>query len=294
MFREPGSSGWKMADSRGIGVQSRSQDTKYFLGPGVMFGTNVVFGPNCKSVTIGAGSFIGNDVYIDVEELVIGDYFTLHHGSIIHGAVCSIGHNCWVGQYTILDAHGSYLTVGNNVGVGAHSQLWSHMKFGDMMEGCRWNVMSSLEIGDDVWLVGHCIVSPIKAAPRSMLLAGGVATRDMLENRVYAGTPAKDITDSVGPQFEELEAGVRTDRFEKLVDEFSATGADTSFIEIVGLGEEWPEDPLVTGFSPEVRVYQPRYTEIEMEFMKNFLLYDRAKYCPRVPGLSSPERSSGS
>lgn len=284
MIREPGSSGWGRVDHDEVAADVRSPHTQFFLGPEVRFGKNVVFGPNCKSVTIGAGSFIGNDVYIDVEELVIGDYFTLHHGSVIHGKVCSIGHNCWVGHYTILDAHGGFLSLGNNVGVGAHSQLWSHMKFGDTMEGCRWSSMSSLEVGDDVWFVGHCIVSPIKAARRSMLLAGGVATRDMSENRVYAGTPAKDVTDSVGPQFEKLATGVRTDRFAKLVDEFSATGADASFVKIVGLGEEWPDNPSVTGFSPEDRAYQPRYTEIEMEFMKSFLLYDRAKFCPRATG----------
>ena len=30
------------------------------------------------------------------------------------------------------------MNIGNNCGIGAHSQLWSHIKYGDMLEGCRF------------------------------------------------------------------------------------------------------------------------------------------------------------
>lgn len=53
-------------------------------------------------------------------------------------------------------------------------------------------------VEDGVWFVGHCLVSPIRAKARSMAMLGSVVTKDMDHNRIYAGTPAKDITDKVG------------------------------------------------------------------------------------------------
>jgi UDP-3-O-[3-hydroxymyristoyl] glucosamine N-acyltransferase len=128
-----------------------------------MIDSSVIFGQACQNISVGHGSQIRAGVYIDVIDLKIGDYVTINPGTVLHGNKLTIGHNCWIGQYTILDAYGSQLLIGNNCGVGAHSQLWSHMKFGDMLAGCQWHNMSELIIEDDVWFVGHCLVSPIRA-----------------------------------------------------------------------------------------------------------------------------------
>ena len=158
---------------------------------------NVIVSNNCKSIKIGFGSFIGRDTYIDTESLNIGEYTTIHHGAIIQGEEVQIGHNCWFGHYSIIDGTGGCF-IGNNVGAGAHSQLWSHMKFGDVLAGCRFNSQNKLIIEDDVWLVGHSIVGPIKAEKKSLLMTGSFATQDMKENKVYWGNPAKLMEDMKG------------------------------------------------------------------------------------------------
>ena len=249
------------------------------IGGNVRWGRNVVFGAACRKVTVGYGAFVGNDVYIDVEELVVGDYLTLHHGSVIHGKSCAIGHNCWIGQYCILDALGGRLGLGNNVGVGAHSQLWSHMKFGDRLAGCRWYRMGSLDVGDDVWFVGHCIVTPIKAASRSMLMVGGVAVKDMEDNPVYAGSPAKDMTETFGPQFQEVSPADREAGFAKLLEEYRLQGHPTDFVRLVATRDELAAGGDRTPFCLATREYAPRYAEDEVRFMR-FLLYDKAKFVP--------------
>jgi acetyltransferase-like isoleucine patch superfamily enzyme len=257
-----------------------SRDADLRIGEKVSWGRNVVIGPNCRSVSIGFGSFIGNDVYIDVEELSIGDYLTLHHGSIVHGKKCVIGHNNWIGHYTILDSLGGLLQLGDNVGVGAHSQLWSHMKFGDVLAGCRWSSSSELIVGNDVWFVGHCIVSPIRAADRSMLMVGSVVTKDMEANHVYGGSPARDMTDELGGQFEEsVGYADKEARFQGYVEEFNQAGNASDFIRF---GAETPSelDPGHTFFNLESREYTPRFTEDEYRFMR-FILYERAKFTPR-------------
>lgn len=262
-------------------AEVRNPDCSVRLGPNVTIGKNVVLGPSCKTVEIGFGSRLGRDLYLDVEELRIGDYCTIHHGSLLHGIKTSLGHNCWIGHYSIIDSLGGDTRLGNNVGVGAHSQLWSHMKFGDVLAGCRWHSSGSLVLGDDVWLVGHSIVGPITAAPASMLMTGSVAVRDMVENHVYAGSPARDMTEKFGTQFEWSSLRERGDAFQRLKEEFeSATGVDTAPFRAV---EKFSDAPDVTEFNLAERSYKPRYTSDEYRFMR-FLLYDKAKFVPVSAG----------
>lgn len=256
-----------------------NKDSQIEISDGVRLGSNVVFGANCKSVRIGFGSFIGNDVYIDCEQLTIGEYTTIHHGSIIHGKNCAIGHNCWFGHYTIIDSLGGETRIGNGVGVGAHSQLWSHMKFGDALAGCRWNSSGKLILEDDVWLVGHSITGPIHAHAQSMLMTGSVAVKDMLPNHVYSGSPAKDMTDKFGKQFEPTNASQRESIFNDYLAEFEAQGKDISALRAVTEFDPDAYSKGITQFNLADRTYMPLYNEIEVEFMR-FMLYEKAKFNP--------------
>jgi UDP-3-O-[3-hydroxymyristoyl] glucosamine N-acyltransferase len=112
---------------------------------------------SAKKIIIGDQCYIGDNVQIILDEFSLGDYCTIHHDTNIHGYnPASIGHNAWIGQYCILDSIGG-LTIGNNVGIGAHSQLWSHIKYGDELQGCNFKSEKPLILEDDVWLVGHVI-----------------------------------------------------------------------------------------------------------------------------------------
>lgn len=244
----------------------------------IRWGENITFGPNCKNISIGYGGFIGDNIYIDVEELHIGDYFTIHHGSVIHGKKCVIGHNVWIGHYSIIDSSGGLLTLGNNVGIGAHSQLWSHMKFGDRLAGCRWFNMERLIIGDSAWFVGHCLVAPIVVEPRAMLMLGGVAVKNMRENHIYAGSPARDVTDKMGGQFKEIDLKEKERLFSRYISKYEDTGNNVDFIETAKDLDRAPISEK-TYFDIEMQHYVPRYTDDEYKFMK-FLLYDRAKFLP--------------
>ena len=241
---------------------------------------SVVFGPNCHSIKIGHGTQIHRDVYIDVDNLEIGDYVTIHHGTVVHGETIRIGHNCWVGHYCILDGHGGFLSIGNNVGVGAQSQLWSHISFGDTLAGCRFKSHDSLVIEDDVWFVGHCIVTPIVAKEKSMLMVGSTVTKDMEANHVYAGSPASDRTDVFGTQFSNTSDAQRVEAFLELVKQYGEQGGDTDFIQVwecLSAPEEAQDGRTI--FSPARRRYIPTYSEQETRFMR-FLLYDKAKFIP--------------
>lgn len=228
-----------------------------------------------KRVVLGDNVYIGHNVEIICDDVEIGDYTKIHHHCNIHGyKPFKMGHNCWVGQFTIMDCIGG-TTIGNNVGIGASSQLWSHILYGDMLEGNRFMSNDELNIGNDVWLVGHCIVSPVTIADKAMALVGSVITKDMEYNHVYAGTPAKDITDKVGPQFADVTIDEKTGKMVDHLFDFDAY----STIRIVDSVDKFNLDDELSYFDVDTRTYTKKRTKDEVEFMK-FLLPTKAKFTP--------------
>lgn len=235
-------------------------------------------GKEAERVVIGDNVFIDKDCVILVPEFVIGDYSTIYKNCRISGyKPCRIGHNFWVDQNCILNSTEN-LTIGNNVGIGAYSQLWTHIKHGDVLEGCRFNATKEMIIEDDVWFVGHCIVSPIIAKKKSMAMVGSVITKDMEENHIYGGSPAIDLTPKLGNQFIERSTEEKLELMQSKLNEFSLIEPKAKeFIEIVNaLGENRSNN--ISYFNVSDRTYTKTKNSIEIKFMK-FLL-PLAKFTP--------------
>jgi len=247
----------------------------------IILGKNVIISPkaiirgvdgNAKKITIGDNTYIGDNVQIILDEFKIGDYCKIHHHTNLHGyKPMKIGHNAWVGQYTIIDSIGG-VNIGDNCGIGAHSQLWSHIKYGDPLQGCNYNMSSPLIVEDDVWFVGHCIVSPITAKSKSMALAGSVVTKDMEENRIYGGTPAKDLTDKILPQYTPLTLLQKWDIINQL-----QIPKGIKFIEDES---QVNNEDDISYFNIVNRTYTKKRTEMEISFMK-YLQSKLIKFIPK-------------
>lgn len=227
---------------------------------------------NAKRIVIGDNTFIGDNVQIIIDDLEIGDYCKIHHHVNIHGyKPLQIGHNAWVGQGTIIDSIGG-VKIGNNCGIGAYSQLWSHIRYGDPLIGCNYNDNKELIIGNDVWFVGHCIVSPIIAKDRSMALVGSVVTKDMEENHIYGGSPAKDLTYKIKPQFTDITIEEKWDIFKKY-----QVPNDVVLIE--------NDDEILyddkSYFNITNRTYTKRGSDTEISFMK-ILQSNLIKFTPKL------------
>lgn len=228
---------------------------------------------NAKNVVIGDNVYIGNNVQIICDDFSIGDFSKMHHNTNVHGyKPCSIGHNAWIGQYSIIDSIGGVI-IGNNCGIGAHSQLWSHIKYGDTLEGCNFLSDDQLLVGNDVWFVGHCIVSPVTVKDKAMALAGSVVTKDMDENAVYAGVPAKKLGNV--EQFSFVDIGEKMEKMKKYLSEFG--GSDR--IKIVESEDEISLEDDSTYFIVGSRKYTKKGIDDEVNFMQ-FLLPDKAKFVP--------------
>jgi acetyltransferase-like isoleucine patch superfamily enzyme len=220
-----------------------------------------------RKVVLGDFSFIGRHTRIMTPEFKIGHYSKLHAFSYAHGDnPLQIGRNCWIGGNVVLDSKGG-LDIDDNVGIGAQSQLWTHIQFGDIVEGNRFFSNRYVHIGKDAWFVGHCIVSPVEVGERSMALVGSVITKDMLPNHVYAGVPAKDVTDKVGPQFEERTVNQKADKLKEIIDEFVANNPQfKNQLLVVQSPEEIKEG--VCCFDVSRRVYTRTYSDAEVAFLR--------------------------
>ena len=220
---------------------------------------------------IGDGVWIGDDVVIEGPKVSIGDYTMIRESTTVGGrSETSIGMCCWFGPGCILNATAP-LTLGNGVGAGARSQLWTHARFGDTLQGCRFDSDKPMVVEDDVWFVGQCLVSPIHAKARSMAMLGSVVTKDMEADRTYGGSPAKDITDRLGPQYVPVST---EDKLRRMNDELAAFGEERPVDGRIEIVTEWPEtmDPEISYFNVSNRRYTKRLSDIEIDFMLHLLV----------------------
>lgn len=228
-----------------------------------------------KSIKIGDGCYIGDFVQIIVDDFTLGDYCKIHHHTNFHGyKPMTIGHNAWIGQGTIIDSIGG-VEIGNNVGIGAYSQLWSHIKFGDISMGCNYLSDKKLEIHDNVWLVGHCIVSPVTIEKGSMALVGSVITRDMKADHIYGGSPAKDLTGKIPSQFTYTSAEDRYVSISKYLEDFG----DGDKLRICMSSNDFDFENELSYFDVSSMTYTKKGNSQEIKFMQ-FLLPEKAKFIP--------------
>lgn len=264
------------------------------IGHGVVVEDGVVItgtsGP-ADGVVLGDFCFIGRDTRIVVPEFRLGDYSKLNAFAFAHGErPLQIGRNCWFGGNVVLDSQGG-LDIDDNVGVGAHSQLWTHIQFGDIVEGSRFHSHRYMHVGRDAWFVGHCIVSPVRVGERSMAMVGSVITRDMEPNHIYAGVPAKDVSDKLGHQFEERTVEQKAAMLSELITAFEEQNSRyRGQLHVVS-------DPNEIGaegsyFDVSRRIYTKRYLEAEVAFLKAHV--PLVKFFPDdEPDFITPQNESG-
>jgi len=271
-------------------IEGRIEADEVHIGLGVRVEPGVVIrgkGGPAKRVYLGDFSYIGQGTKIFAPEFILGDYTKLNERTFGHGVnPLRIGRNCWFGGNVVLDSMGG-LDIDDNVGIGAGSQLWTHVQFGDIVEGSRFFSSRYMHIGKDAWFVGHCLVSPVKVEPRAMALLGSVVTSDMLENRIYGGSPAKDLSEKVGYQFESRTVEQKAAVLNRLISEFGAS--QPALAEQLRCVTAYPEQPEtgVTYFNVSDRTYLRQNSEAEVVFLKTYV--PLVKFAPSgAPALYSP------
>ena len=113
---------------------------------------------------------------------------------------CEFGTNITIGEHTYVNFNVTMLDVGpirigNNVLIAPNAQLYTATHDMDYQDRRSWQVYGKgITIGDDVWIGGGAVICPgVTIGARSIVGAGAVVTKDVPEDVVVAGNPARVI-----------------------------------------------------------------------------------------------------
>ncbi|MFZ5979595.1 MAG: hypothetical protein ACOYVF_03090 [Candidatus Zixiibacteriota bacterium] len=250
-------------------------------------------------IIIGDYTFIGYDSTVLVPELSVGDYGAVHNHLLLNGyAPCVIGHNCYVGQHSVLNAS-EKLTIGNNVRLALNGYIWTHVESGELLEGCNFYGRSPVTIEDNVWLTGCNIsVSPgVTLRNGSIILHGSVVTRSTEPRHCYSGVPAVDVTDKLKP-YHEITYDEKFERLKRYAEEFydarpeyrgrvifvnrfpdAFSQRNEEVLIIAKSGAVKDYGGRVSSFALESKQYTKKRTELEEAYIR-FHLGARARFIP--------------
>ena len=113
---------------------------------------------------------------------------------------CEFGANISIGKHTYINFNVTILDVGpvligNNVLIAPNAQLYTATHDMPFMARRSWQVYGkAITIGDDVWVGGGAIICPgVTVGARSIIGAGAVVTRDVPEDVLVVGNPARIV-----------------------------------------------------------------------------------------------------
>ena len=135
-------------------------------------------------------------------ELLTELFGTVGNGiSVEHNFHCDLGYNIHVGENfyagyncTILDM--AEVRIGDNCLIAPNVGLYAAGHNINPVNRHKTGFAKPITIGNNVWIGGHCvIVGGIKIGDNSIIAAGSIVTKDVPENAIFAGNPAKKIKD---------------------------------------------------------------------------------------------------
>jgi len=112
---------------------------------------------------------------------------------------CDYGYNIYTGKRVyfnvgcvVLDV--CKVSIGNYVFFGPGVQIYAATHPLDASQRRKKAIGATIEIGDDCWIGGNTIICPgVKIGARAIIGAGSVVTKNVPEDSIYAGNPARSI-----------------------------------------------------------------------------------------------------
>lgn len=114
-----------------------------------------------------------------------------------------IGEGTWIGAFTVIDGSGG-LEVGKGCDISCGAHIYTHSTVKRCVEGKRFNKDGTInrnsierkpvKIGDHTFIGPNAtILMGVTIGSRCVIGAGAVVTKDVPDNTIVAGVPAKKI-----------------------------------------------------------------------------------------------------
>ncbi|TGN26864.1 acyltransferase [Empedobacter tilapiae] len=127
----------------------------------------------------------------------LGDNVSIQPGVFIFNPdKISIGNNVSIHPMCYIEGAGE-IEIGNDVSIAHASTLIStNHQWNDLEKPIKYNkeTFGKIVINDDVWIgCGVRVLSDVTIGSRSIIAAGAVVNRNVENNSIYGGVPAKKI-----------------------------------------------------------------------------------------------------
>lgn len=158
----------------------------------------------CPSrLSLGEGTLIDVDAFFDIKSeaasVTLGarnQIMKAAHFETGYDGHVTLGDDCYVGPFTILNGYGG-LEIGDNALIAGHCHIVTgNHGFSDLSRPMNTQGITStgIVIEDDVWLgAGVKVLDGVRIGRGSIISAGAVVTRDVEPMSIMGGVPAKLI-----------------------------------------------------------------------------------------------------
>ncbi|WP_412468461.1 acyltransferase [Pedobacter sp. KLB.chiD] len=189
------------------GYRSVSSSLQYLISIMLLKANLVSFGRGLKSNGI---------PYLDISpfgKMSIGENFKMNNGGrynmigrqqkccfvVSRDAALLIGQNVGMSAVAIICSH--RITIGNNVKIGGNTVIYDtdfhstdYLQRKNRCQDVANRKSAAVFIGDDVFIGAHTtILKGVKIGSKSIVGAGSVVTKDIPEDEIWAGNPARLI-----------------------------------------------------------------------------------------------------
>jgi len=146
-------------------------------------------------------SFKNNNCYKIEQGVYIGAFtvisvFDDNSPDAYSDSFLSIGSNTYIGENNNIRASGGNIFIGNNCLISQFVTIVAsnhNIKIGQLINKQGWSKSNNfVKINDDVWVGAGSIILPgVTIGKGAVIAAGSVVTKDVDENAIVAGNPAK-------------------------------------------------------------------------------------------------------
>lgn len=153
-----------------------------------------------RGITTGIQPTILGNPRVDATDMVVGDHFKIwsgHRRTLISGwGRIRMGDRVFVNSGVVLFS-AKAVTIGNDVAIANEAYLMDTDSHG--VEG-RPVKEAEIVIGDGSWIGARAIILPgVTIGRRCLVAAGAVVSRDVPDDTLVAGNPAREIRQLVYP-----------------------------------------------------------------------------------------------